>query len=146
MEPGTVVFLGLVALLGFGLLWFHVLRPMLEDFGLLKPGEYSVSRVIVMSSAAVDPGEQTDMQTDIGPSALEAAVKAKQIDVIRDLLIDTLVCAGADVDTVRQSVKGDGGVIGAKVAAARQRLGIDPPARKLSVRDNGEPVREIPFA
>lgn len=152
MEPGTVVFLSLVGLLGLGLLWFHVIRPMLEAFGILGTGEYSVTNEApIVSSVYVAPpplivaDEQTDEQTDVGPSALQAAINAKQIDVIRDLIIDILVSEGADVDTVRQSVKGDGGVIGAKVAAARERLGITPPARKILTRDNGGPVREMAF-
>lgn len=118
-----------------------------ERFRAWFTNRYAVSN---MSSVYVTPvdnieaDEQTDEQTDLRLSVLEAAVTAKQIDVIRDLLIDTLVCAGADVDTVRQSVKGDGGVIGTKVADARQRLGISLPSRKLTVSDNGK-KREIAF-
>lgn len=43
MDPILVIFLGLVALLGIGLLWFRAIRPMLEAFGVLEAGEYSAA-------------------------------------------------------------------------------------------------------
>lgn len=33
MEPGTLLFVTLVGIVGFGLLWFRVLRPFCEDMG-----------------------------------------------------------------------------------------------------------------
>jgi hypothetical protein len=36
MEPGTLLFVTLVGIVGFGLLWFRVLRPFCEDMGWIS--------------------------------------------------------------------------------------------------------------
>lgn len=151
MEPGLIVVVSLVGLLGFGLFWFHVLRPMLEAFGILGAGEYTVSsveyevsKVYVTPVTPVEADEQTDEQTDVGPSALGLAIQKKQLDVIRALLIDTLIGEGADVALVRSLLKGSNDAIGSEVAASRQRFGITLSERTLMVSDNGQ-KREIAF-
>lgn len=105
----------------------------------------SVSSVSAMSSEDFEADERTDGRTDIGPSALGLAIKNKQVDVIRSVIIDTLIDEGADVALVRSLLKGSNDAIGAEVAASRQRLGITPSERMLIVRDSGKPEREIAF-
>lgn len=158
MEPGLVIFLSLVALSGLGLLWFHVLRPMLEAFGVLPVGEYSVSNVFTAidedhervstekaSNVSVNSieddatDEQTDEQTDVGPSALSEAINERRLNIVRALIIDTLVQDGADVALVRSLLKGDNATIGTEVAESRERLGIKGNGRLILVRDsNGQ--------
>lgn len=119
------------------------------DFANSEPSEYvyqeqELSSVFITSSDEIEADEQTDAQTDVGASALAAAISAKKIDVIKELMIDTLVADGADVAIVRLVVKGDNATVGAAVAASRERLGISLPERTLKVRD-GVGEREIAF-
>lgn len=103
------------------------------------------SNIYVASNTDEEPGRRTDARTDVGPSALRQAIETKDIDIIREVIIDSLVSEGADVAFIRSILKGSNDAIGAEVAAARERLGISLPERKLLVRDNGEPAREIAF-
>lgn len=147
MEPGTLIFLCLVGFLGFGLLWFHALRPMLEAFGLLGAGEYTVSSVSIMSngniSADEEADEQTNNQTDEG-SAIYDAIAYLQVDRTRIAIIDTLVRAEWSVDMIRKHLKGDTTIVTAEIAEAKRRLGITLSERTLTVSDNGQ-KREIAF-
>ena len=142
MQPLQYIFIAMM-LCVLAYLALNVLGWVLRRYFLAPPAQ--VSSVSVLSSSSQVPDMQTDKQTNIGLSAIQAAIQAKQIDVIKGIIIDTLVREGANTDIVRQTIKGDTAALDAKVGEARERLGISPPERKLNVRDNGGPVREIAF-
>lgn len=83
-----------------------------------------------MSSAADRPLQtrQTDEQTDRVSEADQWLARI-ELDKTKTTLIELLVYSGWDVSQVRSVLKGDNGVLGAEVEAARQRLGIEPPPK-----------------
>jgi hypothetical protein len=90
------------------------------------------------------PDQQTDnRQTSL--SALECVIDQLQVDRSRRVIIDTLLLSGWKVGEIRGILKGDNNTISLEVEAARKRLGIETADRKLLVRDNGHPAREIAF-
>jgi hypothetical protein len=97
-------------------------------------------------AAPPDPAQtsrqtQTDQQTDYGSEA-DGWLDRLEVDRTKTALIELLVYSGWEVGQIRGVLKGDNGVIGAEIEAARQRLGISLPPRVLHVRDEkGE--REI---
>lgn len=100
---------------------------------------------VVPDEVDLEADEQTDGQTD-PVSAQYDAIGRLSVDRTRGAVIDVLVRAGWDVGRIRGVLKGDNGVIGAEVAAARQRLGLDTPTRTITVseRVDGKPqTREV---
>lgn len=88
--------------------------------------------------------DKTDGQTD-AVSTADQWMDRLEVDRTRAALIELMVYSGWTVGEVRNVVKGDNGVIGAEVEAARKRLGIAPePPRTLTVRDE-HGARVIPF-
>jgi hypothetical protein len=70
---------------------------------------------------------RTDGQTDRVSEADQWLAKI-EVDKTKTALIELLVYSGWDVSQIRTVVKGDNGVLGNEVEAARQRLGIEAPA------------------
>lgn len=123
---------------------FGMITSRVTSRYIVRTDEAQVSSVPVLSSDEAETKKRTDGRTDVGPSALGIAIKNRRLDVIREVIIDTLIQDGADVELVRKLLKGSNDAIGQEVAASRDRLGITPPERKLMVRDEtGE--REIAF-
>lgn len=129
-----------------GWLWFYIVRPILEDFGLIEPRESVNTSQDIMSLAPPAPmADDTDRQTDRpSVSADNLEVPRLQLDRTKTTLIEVLVYNGWQVGEIRSTIKGDNGAIGTEVDAARKRLGIDAPERTLRVRD-GRSERVISF-
>jgi hypothetical protein len=128
-----------------GVLWFHIVRPILEDFGIIRDAEpvndYQ-EPTVVMSPAPVQTA-QTDGQTDYVSEA-DRWLDRLEVDRTKTAVIELMVYSGWTVGDVRAVVKGDNAAIGAEVAAARERLGMSEPPRPLRVRDEtGERVIAI---
>lgn len=129
-----------------GWLWFYIVRPILEDFGLIEPRESVNTSQDIMSLAPPAPmADDTDRQTDRpSVSADNLEVPRLQLHTTKTTLIEVLVYNGWQVGEIRSTIKGDNGAIGTEVDAARKRLGIDAPERTLRVRD-GRSERVISF-
>lgn len=80
--------------------------------------------------------EQPDGHGRTGVRPLYTAVDILQSDITRSNVIDVLVLAGGDVQTIRKLLKGENDTIGKEIKAARERLGLDTPA--------ADPLRVIP--
>lgn len=143
----------LVTILIAGFIWFYIVRPILEDYGILSPRDVSYYRadnpaeIRVMSRSEVQTAQtdKTDRQTD-AVSVADEWMDRIEVDRTKTALIELLVYSGWGVGEIRGVVKGDSGAIGAEIEAAKQRLGISPdPPRVLRVRDNGLAERLIPM-
>lgn len=140
------VFAILVTIVIAGWLWFYIVRPIFEDFGVVRPFEGVKSSDVVMWSAPVSvvADEQTDEADRPSVSEDNLEVPRLRLDRTKTTIIDVLVYNGWQTGEIRAALKGDNGVIGTEVEAARKRLGIDMPERTLRVRD-GNRERVIPF-
>jgi len=67
--------------------------------------------------------DQTDRQTD-EPSAADRWMDRLEVDKTKTALIELLVYSGWGVGEIRSILKGDSGVLGTEIDAARKRLGI----------------------
>jgi len=146
----AILFSGGVAFLAIGLLWFYVLRPILEDFGIIVVSDYEEApvaqqRVMSTPKSTFVQTDKTDRQTDPvfeGDPWLERM----KVDRTKTAIIELLVYSGWGVGEIRSMLKGDTGALGVEIEAARKRLGIAPePPRMIAVRDNGAPPRNIPM-
>lgn len=140
------IFAILVTIVIVGWLWFYIVRPILEGFGVVRPVEsVNSSQDVKSRPAAPIIADEPDRQTD-RPSVSEdnLEVPRLQLDKTKAAIIEVLVYNGWQAGEIRSIIKGDNGVIGTEVEAARKRLGIDPPERTLKVRD-GNRERVIPF-
>lgn len=143
------VFAACVLIVTAGVLWFHIVRPILEDYGVIRVESEpeSVNRSGWLLSTDRDADHQTG-QTDGADrpqtpdvSALLRLIDQVGVDRTRVAWIELMVYKGYSVGEIRSLLKGDNGIIGTEVEQARQRLGIDVPDRQLRVRDaSGERV------
>src|SRR6188508_3242885 len=80
----AILFSGMVAFLAIGLLWFYILRPMLEDFGIISVSDYEEATPALMSRAAQDraPSMPSSLQTDSRQTADKPAPPALSRDVM----------------------------------------------------------------
>jgi hypothetical protein len=82
-----------------------------------------------------------------GLSASSAEIPDELADIMtyrtREKLIDALVAAGWGTGEIRALIKGDSGVIGEEVKAARTRLGIDVPQRVVMVSAGKSDARKV---
>lgn len=85
--------------------------------------------------------EQTDRADRPSVSVDDLHVERLQLDKTKVAVIEVLVYNGWGTGEIRSMLKGDNGVTGTEVEAARKRLGIDPPERTMKVKDEkGERV------
>lgn len=144
-----------VGLVAAGLIYFHIVRPILESFGFfLAPAEQlsSVSPAPASSvmSKATQTGQtgQTDEtdETDERVSVPSAPVPRLQLDKTRAAVIELLLTAGWTVADFRREniLRGDNTAISAELDAARARLGLDG-ARVIEVRANGGPPKLVSY-
>ena len=142
-----------VFVLMIGAVWFFIARPILEDYGVLAPRADSAATVNhsqpLMSTPAsfLAQTNQTD-QTDESDDAVSEAdrwLDRLEVDRSRTAIIELMVYSGWNTSQVRAVLKGDSGMVGAEVEAAKIKLGIAPEPRLLKVRDNGANERVIPF-
>lgn len=135
------VFLVSVGVISVGLLWFRVFRPMLEDFGVLRPADgvnsydadYDEPVTRPLPNLPADPGLSVGLSAPsakIHPAVLaiildSEADKAERMEVTsRMALVQALVAAGWKTGEIRAQLKGDTGAIGDQVRAARIALGM----------------------
>lgn len=140
------LFLAAVSIVIAGWLWFYVVRPILEDFGIIRDAEtVNTSQQVVPRAPEARSADDTDRRTDRpSVSADNLEVPRLRLDRTKAAVIEVLVYNGWATGEIRTVLKGDNGPIGAEVDAARKRLGIEPPDRTLKVRDaSGE--RVIPY-
>lgn len=138
---GFVAYAVLRALVGQGG-WEIITRCWRFVWSYLETPEVAeVSTVSADDYEEEDTDGQTDEQTD-RVFALLDAFEQKQLDRTRALIIDSAVSSGWGVAQVRALIKGDTGAIGAEIAEARKRLGIDEPGRILTIRQAGE-IHEV---
>lgn len=132
-----------------GFLWFYVVRPILEDYGLIRVDDevesVNTSQTIMsLQEPATRQTDQTDDTDRPSVSADDLSAPRLQLDRTKQALIEVMVYNGWNVGEIRAAVKGDNGAIGAEVDAARKKLGIDAPERVIRVRDEkGERVIPI---
>lgn len=137
------VFAICVSIVILGWLWFYIVRPILEDFGIIRAPDDVNNNQPVMSPD--EPAQQQTDQTDNADrpsvSADQLRVPRLQLDRTKTAVIEVLVYNGWGVGEIRAVLKGDNGATGIEVEAARKRLGIELPERTLRVRDEaGERV------
>jgi hypothetical protein len=114
-----------VSIIIAGVLWFHVVRPILEDFGVIRVN--SSEPVMSRPLAAALP-DQPDRPADrLSVSAAIEKLPRLQLDKTREALIDELLTLGWTMTDLRREgiLRGDNTKISAEVEAARQRLGIE---------------------
>jgi len=157
------LFMWLVAFVIVGFLWFWIVRPILEDWGVIGPYvppryDPETKQIVkdfapTMHAAANDmstPAQRTatdgDGRTDGRPvSAPNPWMERLQVDRTRAAVIELLVYSGWRVEQIRTIVKGENGAIGSEVDAARQRLGVDEPARVILVSKRGGEPTPLPM-
>jgi hypothetical protein len=137
-----------VTIIIVGWLWFFVVRPILEDWGVVR-AEATVnhSQEVMSHQDDDDYADKADRLADRpSVSADNLEVPRLQLDRTRAAVIEELLTHGWTVADLRREgiLRGDNGAIGAEIDAARKRLGIAPPDRTLRVRDSSG-ARVIPF-
>jgi hypothetical protein len=125
-----------VAFLAIGLLTLGVGSWLLG--WLVRTWDRFVNRSqVVMSheSGQTESGDRTDdRQTMV--SEAEILLNRTELDRTRLAWVTLMVYKGYSVGEIRGLLKGDNGVIGTEIEAARQRLGIVGEPRHLRVRDD----------
>lgn len=76
MDLGLLLFLTAVGFLGLGMFWFHVARPMLEDFGLVKP--YGEEEAPKEQRPAPPIMSNTPVSRVVSPDMIPVLPEAKQ--------------------------------------------------------------------
>lgn len=151
------LFAAFVAIVIAGWLWFYVVRPILEDYGVMCAApmphydpetKQLVNRYQDDGDDYVDPAPQTAQtdrrQTDRQPVSTPSESPSRlQLDRTRTAVIEELLTHGWNVGEIRGVVKGDNGTIGAEIDAARQRLGIDVEPRTIPVKERGGDTRYV---
>ena len=152
----TQLFLLCVSIGTVALLWARVIAPMLHAFGVrhwsldilhAELDNQAPQRDYVQSEAPQPEQTARRTQTDglsDAPHWLQMdGSDIRQLNIppgSRALLIETLVVAGWSVGQIRAAIKGDNGIIGEEVAAARAKHNIR--GRTITVTESGK-LREI---
>lgn len=155
------LFMWLVAFVIAGFLWFWIVRPILEDWGVIGPyvpPRYDAeTKRIVNTLPAAEPAAAHDMstpaartnadgadeETDGRVSAPNPWMERLQVDRTRAAVIELMVYSGWRVEQIRTVIKGENASIGAEIDAARQRLGIPEAPRIIAVSERGAPQRPL---
>ena len=152
----TQLFLLCVSIGTVALLWARVVAPMLHAFGgrhwsldilHAEPDNQAPQRDYVQPDAPQEPQTGRQTQTDglsDAPHWLQMdGSDIRQLNIppgSRALLIEALVVAGWSVGQIRAAIKGDNGIIGEEVAAARAKHNLK--GRTITVTESGK-AREI---
>lgn len=156
------LFMWLVAFVIVGFLWFWIVRPILEDWGVIGPYvppryDAETKRIVntsqVAAPAAVHdmstPAARTDAdengRTETGRvSAADQWLDRFEVDRTKTTAIELMVYSGWSVAQIRAVVKGENAALGAEIDAARQRLGIEPePPRVIPLRPRNDTERVL---
>lgn len=115
------------------------------------PPPWGVSSVSADAYDERDDAEGADFARDLGLSARLSALSPARRDALLAIIVDTpdkgeraaltsraalvaaLVAAGWQTGEIRAQLKGDNGAIGLEVEAARQRLGVGPSVRFVTI-------------
>jgi hypothetical protein len=133
-------------LVGMGCLYLAYERVFIPLRDTLRGGEREgVSTLSADAYVPHDDDAPETMHRDHGLSGLSALSEAQRgallgimIDRSRPALISALVACDWKTGEIRAVLKGDNGVIGTEVDAARARLGITETPRYVTVRERGE--------
>ena len=138
------LFMWLVAFVIVGFLWFWIVRPILEDWGVIGPyvpPRYDAeTKRIVSNLPAAEPAAAHDMstpaartnadgadeETDGRVSVADQWLDRFEVDRTKTAAIELMVYSGWTVAQIRAVIKGENAALGAEIDAARQRLGIAP--------------------
>jgi len=138
------LFMWLVAFVIAGFLWFWIVRPILEDWGVIGPyvpPRYDAeTKRIVSNLPAAEPAAAHDMstpaartnadgadeETDGRVSVADQWLDRFEVDRTKTAAIELMVYSGWTVAQIRAVIKGENAALGAEIDAARQRLGIAP--------------------
>ena len=138
------LFMWLVAFVIVGFLWFWIVRPILEDWGVIGPyvpPRYDAeTKRIVNTLPAAAPAAAHDMstpaartnadgadeETDGRVSVADQWLDRFEVDRTKTAAIELMVYSGWTVAQIRAVIKGENAALGAEIDAARQRLGIAP--------------------
>lgn len=138
------LFMWLVAFVIAGFLWFWIVRPILEDWGVIGPyvpPRYDAeTKRIVNTLPAAEPAAAHDMstpaartnadgadeETDGRVSVADQWLDRFEVDRTKTAAIELMVYSGWTVAQIRAVIKGENAALGAEIDAARQRLGIAP--------------------
>jgi hypothetical protein len=123
--------------IGLGGFCFGELRRLFLVEGVSDYVAGTAAQTPVMSPAPqpIMQTDQTDRQTD-QVSVADQWLDRMELDRTRTTMIELMVYSGWKVGEIRAVLKGDNGVIGTEIEAARQRLGIVDEPRQLRVRDD----------
>lgn len=141
----AVVFSVAVTVVIAGFLWFYIVRPILEDYGIIAPRAVSYYQVDDPATVRVmsRQEEQTVKQTkQTAQTDADLWMGRVQVDRTKTALIELLVYSGWNVGEIRALLKGDSGVLGQEIDSARKRLGITPPAPHITPIAN-RPTRAV---
>lgn len=134
---GATLFAIVVSIIIAGWLWFYVVRPILEDYGVIRATEDVNDSYVVTSRPLPPPApDQTDRQADrLSVSAEIEKPPRLQLDKTREALIEELLTLGWTMTDFRreQIFRGDNNKISAEVEAARKRLGIETEAPRTPI-------------
>ncbi len=156
---GDIVQIGLIILgvYAFGrVFWRAWVRPLFQSDRQVTPPRWSIRDELarlflvqdeetvnhsggatpVMSRETAQTAQtvQTDKQTD-HVSEADVWLDRLEVDRTKTALIELLVYSGWEVGQIRGVLKGDNGVLGTEIEAAKIRLGMTDPPRQLRVRD-----------
>ncbi len=155
------LFMWLVAFVIVGFLWFWIVRPILEDWGVIGPyvpPRYDPeTKQIVKDSAPPTPAAANDMSTPAQRTAADGGgrtdgrpvsapnpwMERLQVDRTRAAVIELMVYSGWRVEQIRTVIKGENAALGAEIDAARQRLGMPEAPRIIAVSERGAPQRPL---
>lgn len=145
LEPGVLIFITLVAFVGFGVLWFRVIRPMLEDFGVLAyaDGEAeaaegvkpfaTTTRVDYVNdgnagdddAAPVPAFERAERPRFVPPVQVPNAAHLGELDIARLDTLARLMAAGAVSESTAITAVWDGRAGAARVSKGGARAYTD---------------------
>lgn len=147
---GILIFvgvMGLVALIRF-LAWLTDLKDThgslpragahaIQRYVLVQPVKRSedkkpdVPRVMSRETPQTEPDEDR-RGSDGRVSAASQWMERVRVDRTKTAWLELMVYSGYTVPEIRAILKGDNGVLGTEIEAARKRLGIDPPAQHVT--------------
>lgn len=110
-----------------GWLWFYIIRPILEDYGVIGvPKTVNNSEPVMSRPAPPAQVQTTDRQADRPSVSVDSLELPRlRLDRTKQAIIEVMVYNGWQVGEIRAVIKGDNGAIGAEIEAAKKKLGIE---------------------
>jgi hypothetical protein len=104
----AVLFATCVCILAIGFVWFYVVRPILEDYGVIvNPSQEPTAHVMSRSDTAPTPSMALSLQTDgVQTDRQPATVKPGRVELLT--LYSTMRAAGITREQARPALKAVG--------------------------------------